>query len=259
MMHNKESISRQFQALTTYAPALLLRAPGRINIIGEHTDYNQGLVLPGAIDRSLFFAVRPNGTQQLRFWALDIEESAVVNLAEVNPGKLLWLNYLLGIADQCAQRGHQLVGLDVVFGGNLPVGAGVSSSAALECGMAMSWNLLLKAGYDGSELAQLAKQSSHEFVGIPCGIMDQFASLNGVKDHAIMLDCRDLSYRKVPVAIEGCEWVLLNSKVSHNLAESAYVKRVEECAQGVAVLQQHFPEIKSLRDATTPQVEQLKE
>ncbi|WP_020539461.1 galactokinase [Lewinella cohaerens] len=259
MMHNKESISRQFQALTTYAPALLLRAPGRINIIGEHTDYNQGLVLPGAIDRALYFAVRPNGTQQLRFWALDIEESAVVDLLEIKPGKSLWLNYLLGIAQQFSQRSHKLIGLDVVFGGNLPVGAGVSSSAALECGMAMSWNLLLKAGYSGPELAQLAKQSSHEFVGIPCGIMDQFASLNGVKDHAIMLDCRDLSFRKVPVAIEGCEWVLLNSKVSHNLAESAYVKRVEECAQGVAVLQQHFPEIKSLRDATPPQVEQLKE
>ena len=259
MMYNDQSVSRQFEALTTYAPALLLRAPGRINIIGEHTDYNQGLVLPGAIDRSLFFAVRTNGTQQLRFWALDIDESAVVDLAEVKPGKSLWLNYLLGIAEQFTQRGHQLMGLDVVLGGNLPVGAGVSSSAALECGMAMTWNLLLNAGYNGSELAQLAQQSSHQFVGIPCGIMDQFASLNGVKDHAIMLDCRDLSYRKVPVAIEGCEWVLLNSKVSHNLAESAYVKMVEECAQGVAVLQQHFPEIKSLRDATPPQVEQLKE
>lgn len=258
-MYNAQSVSEQFIDRTGNAPALVLRAPGRINIIGEHTDYNLGLVLPGAIDKALYFAVRPNDTAQLRFWALDIGEEAIVNLVDIKPGDSLWLNYLLGIAQQFQQLGHELQGLDVVFGGNLPVGAGVSSSAALEGGMATCWNTLLEAGLDGTQLAQLAQRSSHQFVGIPCGIMDQFASLNGVKDHAILLDCRDLSYRKIPVAVEGCEWVLLNSKVSHNLAESAYEERVRECAEGVHVLQQHFTGIASLRDATPPQIEQLKE
>lgn len=257
--HNATTVAREFAERTGYAPTLLLRAPGRINIIGEHTDYNQGLVLPGAIDRALYFALRPNDGQELRFWALDINEQATISLHELVAGDQLWLNYLLGIAEQFQQRGYTLVGMDIMVGGNLPIGAGVSSSAALECGMAAAWNHFLAAGLNGPELAQLAQRSSHQFVGIPCGIMDQFASMNGVADHAILLDCRDLSYRKVPVAIEGCEWVLLNSKVSHNLAESAYVTRVQECAAGVAVLQKHFPEIGSLRDATPPQVEQLKE
>ena len=258
-MHNASDVQQQFVNQFGYAPALMVRAPGRINIIGEHTDYNLGLVLPGAIDRELYFAVGENQTNQLRFRALDISATADVALTALQPTNELWLDYLLGIAQQFAQEGHQLRGLDIVFGGNLPVGAGVSSSAALECGMATIWNELLEAGKSKSELAQLAVRSSHNFVGIPCGIMDQFASLQGVNQHAILLDCRDLSFRKVPVAVEGCEWVLINSKVNHSLAESAYVDRVHECTSGVKTIQQYYPEVQSLRDVTPPIVEELKE
>ncbi len=246
-MYTASDVQQQFTDTFGYAPALIVRAPGRINIIGEHTDYNLGLVLPGAIDRELYFAVGENSDDKLRFRALDISASADVSLAN-----------LLGIAQQFIQAGHQLRGLDIVFGGNLPVGAGISSSAALECGMATVWNELLNAGKSKTELAQLAQRSSHEFVGIPCGIMDQFASLQGVSQHAVLLDCRDLSFRKVPVAVEGCEWVLLNSKVSHSLAESAYVDRVKECATGVKTFQQYYPEVKSLRDVSPPMVEELR-
>jgi galactokinase len=253
-MHTLAEVANQFAQRTGHPPTLKVRAPGRINIIGEHTDYNQGLVLPGAIDKSLFFAVRPNGTTQLRCWALDIDAYAEADLGAIVAGDQLWFNYLLGIADQFQQRGHVLPGLDVVFGGDLPVGAGVSSSAALECGMAMTWNTLLQAGLDGPQLAQLAQRSSHQFIGIPCGIMDQFASLNGQQDAAILLDCQDLSFRAIPVAVAGCEWVLLNSKVSHNLADSAYPERVRECQEGLAILQKHLPAITALRDVTPAQL-----
>jgi galactokinase len=257
-MNRAEEVKQAFENLFGYAPALVIRAPGRINIIGEHTDYNQGLVLPGAIDRALYFAVGQNDQQVLRLRALDIDKEQDVSLEHVAPTGELWTDYLLGVADQFQKEGHQLTGLDVAFGGNLPVGAGVSSSAALECGMATVWNEVLQAGKNKTELAQLAQRSSHTFVGIPCGIMDQFASLHGIVEHAILLDCRDLSYQKVPVTIEGCEWVLLNSKVSHSLAESAYPQRVAECAEGVAILQQHYPEVKSLRDVSPAQVEEHK-
>lgn len=257
-MHNVETVKQQFVAAFGYAPALVIRAPGRINIIGEHTDYNQGLVLPGAIDKTLFFAVGHNSDRVLRFRALDISQAQDISLDQLVPTSELWLDYLLGIAQQFQEEGFQLQGLDIAFGGNLPIGAGVSSSAALECGMATAWNHVLQAGKSRTELAQLAQRSSHTFVGIPCGIMDQFASLQGVADHAILIDCRDLSFKAVPVSVEGCEWVLLNSKVSHQLAESAYVDRVKECAEAVKIVQSRYPEVESLRDVTPGQVEEFK-
>ena len=258
-MFTAQAVQQRFSELFGYAPALVIRAPGRINIIGEHTDYNDGLVLPGAIDRELYFAVGRNDEDLLRFRALDIDAQRDLPLTQVQPTGELWVDYLLGIAREFSQEGFELLGLDVVFGGNLPVGAGVSSSAALECGMATVWNELLRAGKSKTELAQLAQRSSHNFVGIPCGIMDQFASLQGIADHAILLDCRDLSFRKVPVTVAGCEWVLLNSKVSHSLADSAYPQRVAECAEAVRIVQQKYPEVRSLRDVSPPQVEELKD
>lgn len=257
-MHTLAEVKQQFNAAFGYAPALVLRAPGRINIIGEHTDYNLGLVLPGAIDRYLYFAVGFNDDPVLRFRALDISEEQDIALNQIHPTKKLWLDYLLGIAQQFREEGFQLRGLDIAFGGDLPIGAGVSSSAALEGGMATIWNEVLKAEKNRTELAQLAQRSSHSFVGIPCGIMDQFASLQGVANHAILLDCRDLSFKAVPVAVEGCDWVLLNSKVSHQLAESAYIDRVKECAEAVEIVQSRYSEVKSLRDVSPGQVEEFK-
>lgn len=250
-----DTIRRHFTELTGNSPELVVRAPGRINIIGEHTDYNDGFVMPGAIDRALFFAVRPNGADRLRFWALDIDQTAEVALGDIRRGDQLWLNYLLGIADQFRRRGYQLQGLDVVLAGDLPVGAGVSSSAALETGMAAIWNELTQAGLSKPELAKLAQQSSHQFVGVPCGIMDQFASLLGKEGAVIALDCRSLEFEYVDTAIPGYEWVLLNSKVSHDLADSEYPVRVRECAEAVSILRKFYPHIQSLRDATSTQVE----
>lgn len=237
-------------------PQWLVKACGRANVIGEHTDYNDGLVLPGAIDRFLFFAARPNGLPTLRLWSLDLGEQVEVSLAEpLNRQSRNWVNYCLGIAQQFQQLGHELPGLDIAFGGNLPIGAGVSSSAALETGLATLWNEVLGAGLSGPDLARLAQRSSHQFVGIPCGIMDQFASLMGRQNQLILLDCRSLDYQYIPADTGAYAWVLLNSKVHHALADSAYPLRVQECRTGVAALQRRFPEVSSLRDAAPEQLE----
>lgn len=258
---NKKVINKvlnHFEKVTDSALEFVIRAPGRINLIGEHTDYNNGLVLPGAIDKALCFAVGLNQKSLMRFWALDIDKYGEVKLSDIKKTDEIWLDYLLGIAEQFQKLGHSLQGIDVVFGGDLPIGAGVSSSAALECGMAMIWNELLNASLDRVELAQLAQRSSHQFLGVPCGIMDQFASLNGQKDELILLDCKDLSFEIKKADIEDCDWVLLNTTVSHQLADSEYPLRVQECKKGLAKLKKYFPTIDDLRDASLEQLDTLK-
>lgn len=254
-MSNIGIVTQTFKSITGHSPDYRVVARGRINIIGEHTDYNQGFVLPGAIDRGLYFAAGRRNDNRLRVRALDIDRQAEVNLPDLQPSGQLWLNYLLGIIDQFRQRGHQLPGLDIVFGGDLPIGAGMSSSAALECGMALLCNELTGAGLSRPDLARLARQSSHQFVGVPCGIMDQFASLMGEKGSVLQLDCRSLDYRSIRSADGPVEWLLINSRVSHELADGAYERRVNECAAGVKILQQYQPGADSLRDISPSLVE----
>lgn len=256
MITSADQLAAIFRGLTAADPDYLVQASGRANIIGEHTDYNDGFVMPGAIDRYLFLAARPNGSGLLRLWALDIDEQAQIDLQQpLQRQEKLWLNYVLGIADQFASKGYTLPGLDIVFGGNLPIGAGVSSSAALETGMATIWNAVLGAALDKPSLALLAQRSSHQFVGIPCGIMDQYASLMGVKDQLILLDCRSLEAQMIPADTGDYGWVLLNTCVHHSLAESAYPVRVRECRDGLAAVRQLFTEVLSLRDTSLAQLE----
>ncbi len=226
-----------------------VRACGRINIIGEHTDYNDGYVLPSAIDKYLFFAVAENGTDECRFLACDIHEEYSARIGELTPGPKLWANYLMGIVLQFINDGKAVRGFDCAFGGNLPIGSGMSSSAALECGLAWSLNNLFDAGYSREALAKLAQRSSHTFVGIPCGIMDQFASLMGKERQLILLDCRSLEYAYIPFDTGNYRVVLLNSRVHHELASSAYVARVQECREAAAVAG-----VGSLRDLTPDQL-----
>ena len=257
-MFDITDIQQAFRAIFGKDPACLVRACGRINLIGEHTDYNDGFVLPGAIDRYLFFAAAKNHTSTCKIHALDIQESASFEINQLEKGAKLWLNYLMGIFQQFQLSGHAMEGIDVVFGGNLPIGAGVSSSAALECGFATSLNHLFQGNFSNPEIAQLAQRSSHNFVGIPCGIMDQFASVMGRADHFILLDCRSLDYRYVPCDLKDYQIVLLDSKVHHELASSEYPVRVAECRAGIAYLQAVDPSIKSLRDASLPLLESYK-
>lgn len=254
-VYQTEQVLDAFRQLVGRAPTVVVRAPGRINIIGEHTDYNDGFVLPGAVDKAITFAAASREDRELHLHALDIDRQAVLDLDRLTPTEELWINYLAGIAQQFQLRGHETSGLDVVFGGNLPVGSGMSSSAALECGMAGVWNELTGAGLSGPELALLAQASSHQFVGIPCGIMDQFASLMGREDRAILLDCRSLHYELIPVSLAGYDWLLVNSKITHELGTSEYPVRVRECREGVRLLQAFEPNIRSLRDVSSALVE----
>lgn len=254
-----DKVLEAFEEANGHAPEFVIRAPGRINIIGEHTDYNKGLVLPGAIDKALYFAVGFNDTDKLRFWALDINRKAVISIAKIRKTNHLWVDYLLGIADQFQSLGFNLRGIDVVFGGDLPIGAGVSSSAAMECGMLMAWNEIAETKMNRLHMAKLAQYSSQHFLGIPCGIMDQFAVLHGKKGKAILLDCNDLSYQYQSVAVKGCEWIMIDTKVSHELADSEYSQRVKECQGGLVKIQVAFPDISNLRDTTIEQLNSLKE
>jgi galactokinase len=250
------------QAFTQHfgaAPTLLVRAPGRLNLIGEHTDYNQGLVLPGAIMQAVSFGLRLNGTDKIRLRALDFDaayEVAVGDIAPLEHGH--WANYQLGVVAGLVQRGGQVPGFDCAFGGDIPSGAGLSSSAAVECGVAWGLNNLLDLGHDTMALALIAQQAEHEYAKVQCGLMDQFASLFGRAGHVVRLDCRSLEYAYFPLDTQACRLVLCNSGVKHALADSEYNTRREECAEGVRILQRKNPAIKSLRDATLAEIEAAK-
>ncbi|RYU78268.1 galactokinase [Hymenobacter persicinus] len=233
---------------------LLVRAPGRINLIGEHTDYNGGFVLPAAIDREMVFAVALNNTPTIHLRAHDLHESFTAEAAAVQRTNTAWANYLLGVVAQFQQRGVVVPGFDCVFGGNVPMGAGLSSSAAVECGLAFALNELLRTGFSLLELALIGQAAEHTFAGVQCGLMDQFASLHGRAGQVVRLDCRSLEYEYFPFDSAAYHLVLCNSGVKHSLASSEYNTRRRECEQGMAVLQQHYPEIQSLRDVTLAQV-----
>ncbi|SNR58275.1 MULTISPECIES: galactokinase [Hymenobacter] len=248
-------ITTAFQQHFSASP-LLVRAPGRVNLIGEHTDYNGGFVLPAAIDKEILFAVALNNTSTARLYSFDNDEHYTVELAEVERGETQWANYLKGVVAQFQRRGITVPGFDCVFGGNVPMGAGLSSSAAVECGLAFALNELLSADLKRMELARMAQLAEHEFAGVQCGIMDQFASLFGRPNHVVRLDCRSLDYEYFPFDTTACHIVLCNSGVKHSLASSEYNTRRQECEQGVAVLRQHYPQVQSLRDATLDQLQE---
>lgn len=247
------SIATAFQRAFGYAP-LLVRAPGRVNLIGEHTDYNEGFVLPAAIDKQIYFAVGLNGTDIARLISYDKDERYEVAIQDIKPGRTLWANYLKGVVAQLQARGVAVPGFDCVFGGDVPMGAGLSSSAAVECGLAFALNELLGAGLDWLELARVAQAAEQTYAGVQCGIMDQFASLHGRAGQVVRLDCRSMEYEYFPFDTSACGIVLCNSGVKHSLASSEYNTRREECQRGVEVLRHTFPEIKSLRDATLAQL-----
>lgn len=236
-----------------------VRAPGRINIIGEHTDYNGGFVLPAAIDKCQHLTLRLNGTNTINVGDVAVGDSFSFDLMNFERSDTrLWSNYLMGVVSELQKRGHSLEGFDAEFNGTVPIGAGMSSSAALECSFAFGLNELFDLGLSRQDLARMCQMSGHNFVGIKCGIMDQFTSLLGKKDHAIFLNCGDLSFDHVPIDLMDCSWVLLNTNVSHTLAASAYNDRVEECQSGVELLKRHFEQINGLSDVSVEDVNKYK-
>lgn len=225
-------------------------SPGRINLIGEHTDYNGGFVLPGAIDKAMFAMIKPNGTDRIKAYALDLDEYSEFGMTEEDKPTEGWAKYIFGVVREMDKRGYKAGGFDTVFYGNVPLGGGLSSSAALESTFGFALNDLFNLGIDKFELAKIGQMTEHNYVGVKCGIMDQFASLFGKEGHLIKLDCRSLEYEYVPFNPEGYKLVLVDSCVKHELASSAYNKRRESCERAVKVLQGPFPQISDLRDAS---------
>ncbi len=225
----------------------LIQAPGRINLIGEHTDYNEGFVLPAAIDRCIYFAMAPSQTDRCNVYSVDMDEGVSFSIHDLNPGET-WVNYLMGVIDGFERAGIAIHGVDCVFGGDIPAGAGLSSSAALCNGFGMGLNELFQGNLSRLQLAKISQYAEHEFVGLQCGIMDQYASLMGEKDAALLLDCKELKHEIIPVHLGDYSLLLIDTKVKHTLASSAYNERRKACERGVEIIQSRYPRVQSLRD-----------
>ena len=222
---------------------------GRINLIGEHTDYNGGYVFPGAIDKGIMTVILPNGTPKVRLFSMDYNESAEFGLAEADAPSQAWARYIFGVCRETIKRGGKVEGFDAVFAGDVPLGAGLSSSAALESTFAFAINELFGNGIDKFELAKIGQSTEHNYCGVKCGIMDQFASIFGKAGSLIRLNCKTLEYKYFPFKPEGYKVVLVDSCVKHELASSAYNKRRESCERAAAAIRKNHPDVDFLSDA----------
>ncbi|NOT77032.1 MAG: galactokinase [Cyclobacteriaceae bacterium] len=244
----KSKIEKDFVARFHKKPSLFV-APARINIIGEHVDYNDGFVMPAAIDKAFVFAITSSGNEKCNIYADDFKEGVSFSIHDLNPGET-WLNYIMGMLDAFQRKGLLTGGVDCVFGGDIPAGAGMSSSAALCCGFGAALNDLYHLGLDKLTIAQMAQYAEHEFAGVNCGIMDQYACLFGEDKCALLLDCRSLTHETLNFYFPDHSLLLIDTKVKHTLSSSAYNDRREACEAGVWAVQKKYKEVHSLRDVT---------
>ena len=250
----KETIKQHFSERFGAAGTLYASA-GRINLIGEHTDYNGGFVFPGAIDKVIMAEIKPNGTDKVRVYSVDIDEYAEFGLKEEDAPHQQWARYIFGVCREIIKRGGKVEGFDAVFAGNVPLGAGLSSSAALESCFAFALNDMFNDNkIDKFELAKIGQSTEHNYCGVNCGIMDQFASVFGKKDNLMRLDCRSLEYEYFPFKLDGYKLVLVDSKVKHELVDSPYNKRRASCEHVANVLG-----VETLRDAELADLEKVKD
>jgi len=245
-MATQQQVLSSFQENFTTTPKLFF-APGRINLIGEHVDYNDGFVMPAAIDKGIWLAVAANSTDVANFVSTNLKQSFSINLNEVekNHG---WKNYVLGILYILQQENYSIKGFDCALGGDLPVGAGLSSSAAVEGGLIYALNEIFNLGIDRVKMALLAQKAEHTYPGVKCGIMDMFASLNSKADHVTLLDCNTLDYQYFPLQLKDYTIVLINTKVSHSLASGGYNERRKNCEDGLKILRQQNSNYHSFRN-----------
>ncbi len=244
-MELKSKIRKEFEERFGNAAGSVYASAGRINLIGEHTDYNGGFVFPGAIDKVIMAEIRPNGTDKVRVYSIDIKDYAEFGLNEDDAPEASWARYIFGVAREILKRGGIVKGFDAVFAGNVPLGAGLSSSAALESCFAFALNDLFNDNsIDKFELARIGQSTEHNYCGVNCGIMDQFASVMGQQGKLMRLDCRSMEFEYFPFAPEDYELVLVDSRVKHELADSPYNKRRQSCERVAKRLG-----IETLRDA----------
>ncbi|MBR6757632.1 MAG: galactokinase [Bacteroidaceae bacterium] len=254
--HVRSRFIKHFDGLTGSVYA----SPGRINLIGEHTDYNGGFVFPGAIDKGMIAELRPNGTDKVRAYSIDMKDYVEFGLNEEDAPRTSWARYIFGVCREMIKRGVDVKGFNTAFAGDVPLGAGMSSSAALESTYAYALNDLFGENkIDKFELAKVGQATEHNYCGVKCGIMDQFASVFGQEGSLIRLDCRSLEYQYFPFKPEGYRLVLLDSVVKHELASSAYNQRRQSCENVVAAIQKLHPEVEYLRDADMAMLNEVKE
>jgi galactokinase len=250
-MNQKYSeVAQKFQSLFNVKP-LIVRSPGRINLIGEHTDYNGGFVMPAAINYDTVFAIAEAKDGKSEIYSAKYDQPFVVDHANIKPVESpAWANYLLGVLKQFQLHGYSIKPFKCVFGGDVPLGAGLSSSASVECGFAYAINELNNTNVPKIKMVEMAQWAEHNFVGVKCGIMDQFASMMGKEGQVIVLDCRSLEYHYSPLQLPEHSVVLCDTKVKHSLVDSQYNNRRSECERGVSILAKYYPNVATLRDVS---------
>ncbi len=255
---NPKSVYSKFLELFDTQP-ILVRSPGRINLIGEHTDYNEGYVMPAAIDRDIVVAIDYSIDDHSTLYS--VKHNEFFSFHTSDPARVkspLWANYLLGVVRKFTDVGKVVKSFNCVVDGDVPTGAGLSSSAALECSFAFALDHLHRFHIPKLQLITIAQWAEHNYAGVKCGIMDQFSSMMGLAGKAFVLDCRSLEYRYFPVNLKAVSIVLCDSMVKHSLASTEYNTRRAECEQGVQIIKKHYPQVVSLRDVTLPMLEDFK-
>lgn len=276
------AIRTQFSNHFNQPPSLVVKSPGRINLIGEHTDYNHGFVLPAAIDKYIELAIGKRTDGAINMVALDLGETIILPIYNLTPHATQWVNYIIGVVDQVfnkSQSAHNNFigtqntftkteittavnetnlsgGFSICIQGNIPLGAGLSSSAAVECAVLFAINELYNLSLSKMQMALMAQQAEHTFAGVKCGIMDMFASLHGQKNKAILLDCASLAFTYYPLELKDYSIVLFDTQIKHALASSEYNTRRLECEQGFKIIQEKYPSVKTFRDISLEQVDE---
>lgn len=238
---------------------LIVSSPGRVNLIGEHLDYNMGYVMPGAVDKKMYVAIAVNNTEVVNAYANEFDETYSFSVNEMEVVKKEgWSSYILGVAYFIKEQGHEIHGVDVMIDGNVPVGAGMSSSAALCSAFGFALSELFNCNLSRMDLVYIGQKTEHKFVGVMVGVMDQFASLHGKAGNVMRLDCRSMEFEYIPFNFPDHKIVMVNSMVKHSLAGTEYNIRRLECEAGVAIIAKHLPGVASLRDVTLEQLEGYK-
>ncbi|MEO7531237.1 MAG: galactokinase [Sediminibacterium sp.] len=240
----KKIFQEQFQE-----EGIIVRSPGRINLIGEHTDYNLGFVLPAAIDKAIYIAINKRSDKEIHLYAADLDQFYQTELFSLEHSSQQWPNYILGVVDQLVKAEYALTGFNAVVMGDVPLGAGLSSSAAVECATVFALNTLFDLGIDKKNMVLYSQKAENEYVGLKCGVMDQFASMFGKKENVIRLDCRSLEYAYMPFDTRDISILLFDTGVKHSLASTEYNLRRQECEEGVRIIQKKYPQVQSLRDS----------
>ncbi len=252
-----KNIKNEFKSVFGSVPDVIASSPGRINIIGEHTDYHEGFVMPAAIDKRICVGIGRRNDKLIKLYSKDFDDLFEVEVTKIKPIRNKWTNYVLGVVDQLLKQDFEIEGFNLFLEGDVPSGAGLSSSAAVECAVGWGLNELFDLNLTREQVAKIGQKAEHTYAGVKCGIMDQFASVLGRENSVIQLDCRSLEYNYFSLNLGEHAFLLLNTNVTHSLADSEYNRRREQTEKGVKWVQEKYPHIRTLRDVNTHMLEEM--